>query len=261
MDLLELKSRQTTNRHPWELARLEIVKKIINTHSQTKKFNSINLYDIGCGDTFVLEQLMDYFKFNYCYGVDIEFSSDDLTTLNQKLNSKKISIFKNIVNIPSSEQDILKIVLLLDVVEHIEDDYSFMKMLSEHSLFSTNTVFIITVPAYQKLFTSHDIFLKHYRRYTVKTLKKLLNKNDFKIIKNGYFFSSLLIPRVLSLLKEAIFSRKEIPNTKLGIWNGSRKTTQFIKRVLLLDYFISSKISKIFNFPGLSTYAVCKKQV
>lgn len=260
MDLLESKGWETTMRHPWELARIEIVKKLIQKNIPPEKITETIVYDIGCGDTFVLEKLVDFFTFNSGIGVDIEFNDNHLTTLNERFNNKNISIYRELDHIQDQKNEAFKIVLLLDVVEHIENDYDFMKMLSEHHLFQENTIFFITVPAFQKLFTSHDVFLKHYRRYSKQSMQELLQKNDFKIIKNGYFFISLLIPRGLSAIKEHFTKRKNISNTQLGSWNKGETITSMIKNILLLDYFITSKLSKIITLPGLSTFAVCKKR-
>ncbi|WP_302273476.1 hypothetical protein [Brachyspira aalborgi] len=42
---------------------------------------------------------------------------------------------------------------------------------------------MLTVPAYQWLFTYHDVINEHYRRYSLKRLKNLLLDNGFEIEK------------------------------------------------------------------------------
>ena len=55
MDLSELKKTNSREikRHPWELARLEVVLKLMNPFLKKENF----MLDIGCGDLFFLEAL------------------------------------------------------------------------------------------------------------------------------------------------------------------------------------------------------------
>ncbi|KAI4452578.1 hypothetical protein C823_007162 [Eubacterium plexicaudatum ASF492] len=41
---------------------------------------------------------------------------------------------------------------------------------------------LITVPAFQNLFSLHDIQLKHFRRYNYKSLYHVLDQAGYKII-------------------------------------------------------------------------------
>ena len=80
----------------------------------------------------------------------------------------------------------------------------FLKDFVNSKYVNHETIFIITVPAYQKLFFSHDTFLKHFRRYTNTSLVRLIKKCGLDEIEKGYFFLSLLAPRYLSVQKERI---------------------------------------------------------
>ncbi|WP_010521907.1 type 11 methyltransferase [Aquimarina agarivorans] len=260
MDLLESNNSNNERRHPWELARIEVVKHLITLQFPDTDFSQINVFDIGCGDAFVLEQLTTHFNFNECFGVDTALNKSDLIEINKILNPKSITIYNNLNDIKTTKNNRKSIVLLLDVIEHIEDDKGFTNSLAKNELFNTDTTFLITVPSYQKLFSIHDHYLKHYRRYTKKTLKQLLVAN-FQIQTSGYFFTSLLLPRILGVLKEKITKPKLITNTGLTKWQGGSNITKIVTKILFIDYLISLKVSKTIPLPGLSTYAVCKKSV
>lgn len=78
-----------------------------------------------------------------------------------------------------------ELVLALDVLEHIGDE---KEVLSEiRRVLKPKGIVIITVPAYQRLFNYWDKMLGHQRRYTVKLLKKRLQKAGFKISYLSYF--------------------------------------------------------------------------
>ena len=85
-------------------------------------------------------------------------------------------------------------VLLLDVLEHVEDDNIFLKNLNNKCSKST---FFITVPAYNFLWSHEDEHALHYRRYSLGKIKKKLRNAGFKIQFSSYFFSYLIIPILL----------------------------------------------------------------
>ena len=83
------------------------------------------------------------------------------------------------------------LILAFDVVEHIEDDTAFLKKLE--SLLKHDGIIIINVPAYQWLWSKHDLHNGHFRRYTITTLKNSLQKAGFSVIYKTYW-NMLLFP-------------------------------------------------------------------
>ena len=88
-------------------------------------------------------------------------------------------------------------VLLLDVLEHVEDDEGFLSQLRRSPLVGAGTLLLVTVPAHQRLFGSHDAFPRHYRRYDPKRLAERLAAAGFRVERAGEFF---LLPYVLRAL-------------------------------------------------------------
>jgi 2-polyprenyl-3-methyl-5-hydroxy-6-metoxy-1,4-benzoquinol methylase len=99
--------------------------------------------------------------------------------------------------------------LMLDVLEHIKEPVSFLKDLKKNISLSPDSHVIITVPAFQFLFSKHDRFLGHYRRYTEKMLTEQLAEAGFALVESGYFFTSLLLPRALGVLVEKMLRKKQ----------------------------------------------------
>ncbi len=83
-------------------------------------------------------------------------------------------------------------ITLLDVLEHIEDDKEFLVEL--YRIMKPKAKLILTVPAFQFLFSSFDKEVGHYRRYTLKDLSNKLTQSGFSIDYKTYFFSLLPIP-------------------------------------------------------------------
>lgn len=257
MDLIEAKHKTNVNRHPWEFARFEVLKhflkkQLINNESPT-------IVDIGCGDSFVVESISKLYPKAILIAVDTAFTPEIIEHYKQKINNPKISFYYHVNEVPQTIK--ADCILLMDVIEHIDKDIDFMKLVLTNQFVNAKTNWFITVPAFQNLFCSHDVFLGHYRRYDSKMLTEHTSKAGLKTLNVGYFFFSLLLPRYLQVKKEKSDKNKH-STTGLVEWNGSNLKTNFIKLVLVIDF----KISLFFNaigikLPGLSNYIVCQKSV
>ncbi len=82
--------------------------------------------------------------------------------------------------------------LLLDVLEHIEDDDAFIKLL--YKKMKSKGRLLITVPAFMSLWSSEDEVAGHFRRYRIRELCALLRKNGFKVAYASYFMGFLYLP-------------------------------------------------------------------
>ncbi len=260
MDLRESNAlnSKVVSRHPWELARLEVVYDIFSKNMPPVENSTI--IDIGCGDTFFVERFSEHFPSVNFIAVDTAFSAQMISNYQRKLQEKKIQLFDSLDKAQGAITSPVSAVFLFDVVEHIEYDHAFLKDLASRKFMNAETRLLITVPAFQPLFTSHDVFLGHFRRYNNASLKSLMNESGFTALKTGYFFTSLIAPRIIQLLKEKMFGRPEAPSTDLVEWKGGNFITSLLKNVLMVDYKIGSLIKKAgINIPGLSNYTICKK--
>lgn len=76
-------------------------------------------------------------------------------------------------------------IVMLDVLEHIEDDIGVLQSLGQR-LHSDGTL-ILKVPAFNALYNSMDKGVGHYRRYTKDTLQQVLEKASFLPLDLWYF--------------------------------------------------------------------------
>jgi len=260
MDIVELKKNDqiVENRHPWESARLEVVRQFIDKKLKYPANSNETILDIGSGDIFVTTNLADHYKNTKFLNVDIAYTYDLIEKLTESINNKNIFLYESMQKAALDNNGSVSIIFLLDVIEHIEDDITFLKNIQNSSLINEDTKFIITVPAYKSLFSNHDVFLKHFRRYTTRMLKKHVEEAGLKVIETGYFFSLLVIPRIFNLAKEKLSKSKTIDTEGVSNWQGSKFLTQFIKNILIVDYKINQIFKKIkLQIPGLSCYIIC----
>lgn len=82
------------------------------------------------------------------------------------------------------------VVALFDVLEHVDDDNMVTQNI--HKMLKTGGKAIVTVPAHMWLWSKNDRICSHRRRYEVKQIRYLFEKNGFKIVKAHCFFVSIL---------------------------------------------------------------------
>ncbi|MDA0998024.1 MAG: methyltransferase domain-containing protein [Proteobacteria bacterium] len=96
-------------------------------------------------------------------------------------------------SIDSITQDL---VLMMDVIEHTDDDVAFLSSYAE--MMPEKCRLLITVPAFLLLWSGHDEFLEHRRRYTMSTIETAVRASGLSVIKSRYFFG-LLFPIAAAL--------------------------------------------------------------
>lgn len=257
MDLVEarLKDFATVPRHPWERARLAIVSRLIARHGGIHSGDIV--LDVGCGDSYVVESLAQQQPGARFYAVDSAFTPELIAHFSPRLPSN-VALFSALDEVPADGR--ASLVLLMDVMEHVEDDRGLLHTLLGRSFFSSATRLLITVPSYPGLWSAHDRFLGHYRRYTRRSLQAVLHGVGLDALEAGYFFFSLLPTRVLEMLKDRAVGTAPEEFEGLIAWGGGTTLTRVIAGALEWDGRISMALNRLgVTLPGLSTFAVCKR--
>ena len=135
---------------------------------------------------------------------------------------------------------------LFDVIEHIEDDKTFL--LSLHKALMPNGLLAITVPACPFLWSEHDAVCQHFRRYTKRSLSNLLTNAGYEVLTMSYWDTFLFLPAALMrFLGKSGSSALALPN--------------FLNKLLLLVVEVESKILRVCSFPfGVSLIVIARKK-
>ena len=151
-------------------------------------------------------------------------------------------------NFPDSSVDSIG---LFDVLEHIEDDHTFLTM--AHKCMKKGGRLYITVPAHHYLWSWMDIRAGHFRRYSIASLTKLLKKSRFQVNYISCFFSGLSLPIFFSRTLPSLFklpknrsqeNKANIHRTRTGLlgklldWHWARE----IKRLQTGKIFHGSSV-------------------
>ena len=224
--------------HWWFEGRKLVLSTILKKYSNNKKI----ILDYGCGVGINLGMLSKFGKVFYYdkSRLAINYVKKKYSNKNFFVNINKLYKYKNKFDL----------IVATDVIEHIKNDKREIIKISH--LLKKNGYILVTVPAFQSLYSSKDKSLKHYRRYNKETLRKLLNKN-FHEIKFTYFNFILFLPIAILIIFFKIIKIKFI--------NSVEKKPNFLinKLAFLLFAFECFFINKI-KFPfGISLLFFGKK--
>ncbi|MBU4502504.1 MAG: class I SAM-dependent methyltransferase [Nanoarchaeota archaeon] len=174
----------------WFVGKSDLIKIILRSivKSKIKDTKIISILDVGCGTGTRLEEMSG--KYEDVIGIDISHDALRYARMRGCFNM----ICANAQSLPIKTES-LDVVLLLDVLEHIEEDYTAIKEV--YRVLREDGFLIITVPAHKFLWSLHDKYLHHKRRYNKDDLCYILEKNKFEIKRLTYWNMFMFFPVTL----------------------------------------------------------------
>jgi SAM-dependent methyltransferase len=146
---------------------------------------------------------------------------------------------------------------IFDVLEHIEKTSEILSEIKR--ILVPGGHLIVTVPCGNWLWGDIDESLGHFRRYSMKQLKKELNNAGFLEVKTQYLFLSLVFP---ALLMRAIPYRFGIHRRKQSVINNvssNQSPNRCVNWIMNMILTFESKLLKSHSPYGLSILAVYTK--
>ena len=211
--------------------------------------------DVGGGNGIVAQAMMQA-------GHEVLLLEPGLTACKEARETRKIPVvYQCILEEAPMPKGSISLLGAFDVVEHIEDPVNFLRQTRD--LATTDATLLITVPAFQSLWSQEDIDAGHYRRYTKRTMRQHLEAAGWKVERIFYFFSMLPLP---------IFMKRSIPyrlgQNQTGAYNSVETASKDhvpsnSSVIRMVDGYLSleSKLihSKLAPSLGSSLFAVAKK--
>jgi SAM-dependent methyltransferase len=204
----------------WFIARNRVILNVVEKMTNLSQDDEV--LDVGCGTCGFAKLLSLNHK---VVGLD----TSEIALEYCKKRGLKDLYLSFIADFPKEQRNI-KVVTALDVLEHIEDDFGAVRDI--YNLLPQNGKIVATVPAYQFLWSFHDVVHKHYRRYTKKRFVSLLKSAGFEIEYATYFNTFLFLP--------AIFKRL------LDKYTVPLKSEEYA--IEILPNFINKLFAKIFEY-------------
>ncbi len=250
MDLREIPA-QLGRRHPWEVARARFFSQTLGDDRSGRQPRA--LLDVGAGDGYLSKEVLARFPAgSEMVCVDEHYTDPDLDRLGG--GAARGMRFSRVV--PARRFDV---VLLLDVLEHVEDDVGFLRRLVADNL-APDGVALVSVPAWPSLYTEHDRALRHHRRYRPAACRALLAAAELDVLRSGGLFHALLPVRALAAAREAVGRRlgwPARPPANLGEWRRGPLFSAVVERALRVDNAVSRRLADVgVPLPGLSFWAL-----
>ncbi|UIF86867.1 bifunctional 2-polyprenyl-6-hydroxyphenol methylase/3-demethylubiquinol 3-O-methyltransferase UbiG [Cupriavidus sp. UYPR2.512] len=178
-----LEMAETEATHWWFRGRREIVATILSGLALPR---DASILEIGAGTGGNLAMLSQFGKISA-----VEMDGTALRLAREKtLDAYDIRSGRCPDDMPFPEHS-FDLVCLLDCLEHIADDAGSLDCAAR--LLKAGGAVFLTVPAYQWLWSAHDVFLHHQRRYSKRSLHALANRCGMHVERVSYF-NTVLFP-------------------------------------------------------------------
>jgi SAM-dependent methyltransferase len=143
------------------------------------------------------------------------------------------------------------VVLLMDVIEHVDDDIGLLR--SYAATARPGTRFIVSVPAFSWMWSPHDDFLEHRRRYTLGQTQDALSSAGLQPVAGFYFFAALF-PAIAALR----FARRLRPAPERAT-SDLQRHHPLTNRLLASICLAESVVARHNRLFGLTAFAVAEK--
>lgn len=247
MDLREA-SGSVTRRHPWESSRAWFFSDIVRELFWSQR--PVQVLDVGAGDGYVAEQLVPLLA------PESQIVCWDIGYASEAIEAHPSGRIRCVRTPPSERFDLL---MLLDVLEHIEDDIGFLHSVVEERLAPGGWV-LMSMPAWPALFGRHDVQLGHFRRYTRASCRALCKGAGLEVERSGGAFLALVLPRLALNLFEPRGSGAAVPGAHVASWSFGPRVTWLLETALRAELSLARRIGELgLDVPGLSYWALCRR--
>lgn len=162
-----------------------------------------SVLDVGAGSGFFSRQLLAAGLCDRAVCVDPGYESErDETEAGRPITFRR--------DVAASDSDL---VLMMDVLEHVPDDEALVRLY--RAKVAPGAVFVVTVPAFQFLWSGHDVYLEHYRRYTLSGIEAVLDRAGL-VVERGCYVFGLLFPLVATMRLGARLLPARPPGSAMG---------------------------------------------
>jgi SAM-dependent methyltransferase len=229
------------DRHWWYRGRREVLAALIRRIVRPPR--DAQILEIGCGTGHNFPMLGGFGH------VDALELDDQMRAYAERRLGRKVmsAPLPELAGVPDRGYDLIG---AFDVIEHIDDHHAALASIA--TKLKPGGKFVMTVPAHQWMWSAHDVVNHHKRRYSKRSLRKLIEGSPLRLEAIGYF-NSLLFPaavaeRVASKARGKDEASLSLPPAPL---NAALERTFAAERHL---------IGRVPLPPGLSLYAVASVQ-
>ena len=228
------------NKYWWHVGRRSIVARQIARFCCERR--DLHILNVGSGTGGTVEILAEHGKV-----LNIDHSGEAVRLMQE--NGYE-ALQMDGANTPL-ENEQFDLVAALDVLEHIQEDESALQEWGR--LLKPGGYVLLTVPAYQWLWSGHDVSLGHFRRYTASGLEEVVRAAGFEMCKRSYAIT-FSFPLIVAFRLVQKLLRPKIQKSSY-VQLPAILNSLFI-RLLRVESFLL----EIFNLPfGTSVLVIARK--
>ncbi len=199
----ELQTHQVEDRHWWYQGRRRVLERAI---ARLQLPAGASILDAGCGSG---RNMVDLAKHGTVTGIELSSPSVELA------RERRVgTVLEGSILDTPFEDSSFDLTVSLDVIEHLEDDVGALRELRRVT--KPGGALLVTVPAYQWLWSGHDEINHHHRRYNRHTLLAAADGAGWHE-QSAAHFNSLLLP-VAILLRALERFKPSTTKSSLDLW-------------------------------------------
>lgn len=211
-----------TLEHFWVRRRFDVLRRLLGTHVR----DLTPVAEVGCGHGLVQAQ------FKKAFGVQVDGFELNEYALSRSVASDQPRFVYDIHDRKEEIREKYGLIILFDVIEHLEDDQCFVESVLFH--LKPGGILAVNVPALELLRSRYDDEQGHFRRYTLGQLEKLGQKCNMVNLAGTYWCMSM-VP-VLLLRKLLLkFKDGERAVVKSGFVPPSRIANAMLYRLSAIE--------------------------
>ena len=216
----ELQTHRAEDRHWWYRGRRSVLERVVaDLHLPARA----RILDAGCGSG---RNMVEFARHGEVTGIELSPTSVGLA---RERGAGEV-VEGSVLEMPF-EADAFDLAASLDVIEHLEDDLQALRELRR--VVAPGGSLLVTVPAYQWLWSGHDEINHHHRRYTRRSLQSVGEQAGWQQVRTTYF-NSLLLPAAIALRVLDRFSRKTTESS-LDLWVPPAPVNWLLERPLAIE--------------------------
>jgi SAM-dependent methyltransferase len=181
----ELQTHRVEDRHWWYRGRRRVLERTIDGLGLPPR---ARVLDAGCGSG---RNMVDFARWGTVTGVELSEAAAEAA------RGRHVGevVEGSVLEMPFAPAS-FDLVVCLDVIEHLQDDRAALRELRR--VLAPGGALLVTVPAYQWLWSGHDVVNQHHRRYSRTTLRQAAQDAGWECERTTHF-NSLLLPVAVTL--------------------------------------------------------------
>jgi SAM-dependent methyltransferase len=219
----ELQTHRAEDRHWWYQGRRRVLERAI---AQLELPEQADILDAGCGSG---RNMVELARRGTVTGVELSDTSAELA----RARGVGTVLEGSVMDMPFDDAS-FDLTVSLDVIEHLEDDVGALRELRRVT--RPGGALLVTVPAYQWLWSGHDEINHHHRRYNRRTLLAAAESAGWQA-QRSIHFNSLLLP-IAILLRALERFKSSTTKSSLDLWIPPAPLNWALRQPLQLEAMV-----------------------